>query len=250
MAHNQSEFKSDDPEKWVKIRKLQIEKEKAMEPYQSLAAHNPNPKQKFLLLVYFLLPQPEGDLHGMWFFIGVFSTLEKAKIIGQEIAKKYGLNDIICIPMCKWREIRGTLAHCTKLSGNEEELLEQKEQRIYEEKLQQLEKDVKLTKKMAQNRLKSTEIGTIEHYSSNWYKIADVWSNLQQLKEQYEQAQKDCDQLVHDIKEESDKYPQLDKEVDKYLSDIFEEQGLTEYGLGILNTRKIIKDQVLWDISK
>ena len=245
MSNYLSGFETDDREKWVKIRKFQIEKEKAMEPYRSLAAHNPDPKQNFLLLVYFLLPQPKNDLHGMWFFIGAFPNLEKAKSQGQEIAKKYGLNDVMCIPMCKWREIRGTLAHCTKLSGNEEELLEQKEQQEYEEKLVRLEKDVSLTRKMAQNRLKSTKVGTVEHYSSNWYQATDTWSNLQQLKQQCEQAQKDYDYLVKIIREEHNNHPHLEQEVDKYLLNSFDEQGLSEYGQGIINSKNIIKADIL-----
>jgi len=237
-------LKREDPAKNLLTR------EAAINGYTQIEKIHPLPGQEFCVVAYFLSNEigPDG-CHGMWYFIGTFSSAKKANKRAVNIIEKSGIKTVYATKTCTWQEINDkfTPDRIKMVPTDKRGKLRQQHEKEYQGLVENFERDREIREEIEEELTREFDEDSLEYYIQQWFQIIKNTALVEKLESDLKQAKKHQVKCIQNLKAAHAKNPEHENNWIPRLEDRLPKRGEDDLLNALKKGSDLMRPDILGD---
>ena len=226
-----------------------LTREAAINGYQQIEKIRAEPGQGFCVVAYFLSNEigPDG-CHGLWYFIGTFSSADQAKDKAIELIEKTGIRSIYAMQTCSWQEINDKFApdRIKLVPTDKRGKLRQQHEKEYQELSEQYEREKEIREELEEELTRESDSDSLEYYIQQWYRTIKNTALVEKLEADLKEIKNQLEESKDNLHEAYQKNPDHEKNWIPQLEDRLPKRGEEQ----LLEALKMGADKLREEILK
>ncbi len=231
-------------------RKILMTREAAINGYIQIEKIRAQPGQGFCVVAYFLCDviAPNG-CHGMWYFIGTFTSADQATESATNLIEKTGIRTIYAMETCSWQEINDKFSpnRIKMVPVDKRGKLRQQHEKEYQELADQYERETEIRKEIEEELTQESDPDSLEYYIQQWFRTIKSTALIEKLESDLREARKQRDESVTNLREAYGKNPSHEDNWIPQLDERLPQRGEEQLLEALKSGSDAIRDEILRD---
>jgi len=223
-------------------------REAAINGYNGIEKIRAQPGQAFCVVAYFLSTEiTEDGCHGMWYFIGTFSTSDQATESAKSLIEKTGIQTIYATETCSWQEINDKFSpNRTKMVPIDKRgKLRQQHEKEHQEFVEQYERESEIRKEIEEELTKESDPDSLEFYIQQWFRTIKSESIIDKLETDLKKARKQQAESGENLRKAYRRNPSHEDNWIPLLEERLPKRGERQLLEALKSGSDILRDEIL-----
>ena len=225
-----------------------MDRQTAINGFKNIEKISAQPGQDFCVVAYFLSEKIGSDgCHGLWYFLGTYSSAKKAKDKAIKLIEKTGIQTIYATKTCSWQEIndRHQSDRTKMVPIDKEGKLRQQHEKEQREIARKFEQEKQLRYEIQADILKEADPTSIEYYEQQWFRIVKSNAAIVKLQNEIDSFKKTYLESVENINEAYRANPSHEKNWIPHLEEKLTRRGESDLFEALKSGSQDLRSKIL-----